>query len=116
MGDVMPPLNLSRSFEAVARQLSFAKAAGELYLAPGAVNQQIRPLETLFDAKLFNYQAVGGIDRKGLRMLPDVQAGLDMLRPPCKSTATPASGRTLTISLAPSFAAKWLLPRLPGFL
>ena len=48
-------------------------------------------------------------------MLPDVQAGLYMLRPPCKSTATPASGRTLTISVAPSFAAKWLLPRLPDF-
>ena len=48
-------------------------------------------------------------------MLPDVQAGLYMLRPPCKSTATPASGKTLTISVAPSFAAKWLLPRLPDF-
>ena len=42
-----------------------------MYLAPGAVNQQIHALETLFGAKLFNYHAVGGIDRKGLRMLPD---------------------------------------------
>jgi DNA-binding transcriptional LysR family regulator len=54
MRNVMPPLNLSRSFEAVARQLSFGKAAGELHLAPGAVSQQIRALQRLFGAKLFN--------------------------------------------------------------
>lgn len=49
------------------------------------------------------------------RMLPDVQAGLGSLSRACSSKAAPLGERTLTISVAPSFASKWLLPRLPGF-
>ena len=48
-------------------------------------------------------------------MLPDVQAGLDLLSRACSNQALPVGERTLTISVAPSFASKWLLPRLPSF-
>jgi LysR family glycine cleavage system transcriptional activator len=48
-------------------------------------------------------------------MLPDVQAGLEMLAKAVASKASPSGDRTLTISVAPSFASKWLVPRLPMF-
>jgi LysR family glycine cleavage system transcriptional activator len=112
----LPPLNSLRSFEAVARQLSFSKAAQELYVTPGAVSQQIRGLEELLGAKLFDRtRRWVALTDTGARMLPDVQAGLDSLSRACSSRAAPVAEPTLTISVAPSFASKWLLPRLSGF-
>ena len=106
-----------RSFEAVARQLSFSKAAEELHVTPGAVSQQIRLLEELLGRWLFdrNKRSVALTDA-ATRMLPDIQAGLEMLsRATSSKRRRSASGR-LTISVAPSFASKWLLPRLAEFL
>jgi len=105
-----------RSFEAVARQLSFSKAADELRVTPGAVSQQIRSLEELLGTRLFDRtrRSVALTDA-ATRMLPDVQAGLEMLSRAVSRKATPLSERTLTISVAPSFASKWLLPRLASF-
>jgi len=112
----LPPLNSLRSFEAVARQLSFRKAAWELHVTPGAVSQQIRALEDLLGAKLFDRtRRWVALTDTAARMLPDVQAGFDSLSRACGSNAAPVGERALTISVAPSFASKWLLPRLPGF-
>jgi LysR family transcriptional regulator, glycine cleavage system transcriptional activator len=76
----LPPLSALRSFEAVARQLSFSKAADELHVTPGAVSQQIRSLEELLGTRLFDRtrRSVALTDA-ATRMLPDVQAGLEML-------------------------------------
>lgn len=112
----LPPLSSLRSFEAVARQLSFSKAAEELHVTPGAVSQQIRALEELLGAKLFHRtRRWVALTDMAARMLPDVQAGLDALSRAGSSKTAPVGERTLTISVAPSFASKWLLPRLPGF-
>src|SRR4051812_17847713 len=112
----LPPLSSLRSFEAVARQLSFSKAAEELHVTPGAVSQQIRLLEDLLGVKLFDRtrRSVALTDM-ATRMLPEIQAGLEMLSRACSSKTAPVGERTLTISVAPSFASKWLLPRLAGF-
>src|SRR4029450_13564939 len=112
----LPPLSSLRSFEAVARQLSFSKAAEELHVTPGAVSQQIRQLEDLLGVKLFDRtrRSVAPTDT-ATRMLPEIQAGLDMLARACSSKTAPVGERTLTISVAPSFASKWLLPRLGRF-
>ena len=112
----LPPLSSLRSFEAVARQLSFSKAARELHVTPGAVSQQIGALEELLGAKLFERtRRWVALTDTATRMLPDVQAGLDSLSRACRSKAVPVGEPTLTISVAPSFASKWLLPRLPEF-
>ena len=112
----LPALSSLRSFEAVARQLSFSKAAEELHVTPGAVSQQIRALEELLGARLFDRtkRSVALTD-VATRMLPDIQAGLEMLSRAIDSKTGPIGARTLTISVAPSFASKWLLPRLPDF-
>jgi len=113
---VLPPLNALRAFEAVARHLSFSKAADELHVTPGAVSQQIRALEELLGERLFNRtKRWVCLTEPASRMLPDVQAGLEILNRACSSKAAPVGERTLTISVAPSFASKWLLPRLPSF-
>ena len=85
-------------------------------MTPGAVSQQIRALEELLGAKLFDRTRRSvSLSDTGARMLPDIQAGLEMLSRAVSSKTTSFGERTLTISVAPSFASKWLLPRLPKF-
>jgi len=116
MAQSLPPLSALRSFEAVARLLSFSKAAVELHVTPGAVSQQITSLESLLGTRLFDRtrRSVALTDA-AMRMLPDIQAGLEMLARAIGRKASPAGERTLAISVTPSFASKWLLPRLPAF-
>ena len=64
----LPPLSSLRSFEAVARQLSFSKAAEELHVTPGAVSQQVRSLEELLGTRLFHRTRRSVVDRKSTRL------------------------------------------------
>jgi LysR family transcriptional regulator, glycine cleavage system transcriptional activator len=112
----LPPLSSLRSFEAVARRLSFSKAAEELHVTPGAVSQQVRLLEELLGIRLFDRTKRSvALTEFATRMLPDIQAGLEMLSRAVSCKTGSIGARTLTISVAPSFASKWLLPRLPNF-
>lgn len=113
---MLPPLGALRAFEAVARRLSFTRAAEELHVTPGAVSQQIRSLEQLLGDQLFvrTKRSVALTDAAA-RLLPDIQAGLDILARACSSRTASADGTALSISVAPSFASKWLLPRLGDF-
>lgn len=111
----LPPLSSLRAFEAVARRLSFSRAAEDLNVTPGAVSQQIRLLEDLLGVRLFDRtrRSVALTDT-AMQMLPEIQLGLETLsRAFEKRIAT--TSRTLTISVAPSLASKWLLPRLTDF-
>ena len=85
-------------------------------VTPGAVSQQIRTFEERLGVRLFDRTKRSvSLTQAAARMLPDVQAGLDLLSRACSNQALPVGERTLTISVAPSFASKWLLPRLPSF-
>ena len=111
----LPPLSSLRAFEAVARRLSFTHAAADLSVTPGAVSQQIRLLEQLLGECLFaRTRRSVTLTETGMRMLPEVQLGLETLSR-AMNKKTSGAGRTLTISVAPSFASKWLLPRLTEF-
>jgi LysR family glycine cleavage system transcriptional activator len=115
MLDRLPPLSSLRAFEAVARRLSFTRAAEDLHVTPGAVSQQIRFLEHYLDAALFERTRRSvALTEAGMKMLPEIQAGLETLAR-ALTTKTTTSGKALTISVAPSFASKWLLPRLSDF-
>jgi LysR family transcriptional regulator, glycine cleavage system transcriptional activator len=113
----LPPLGSLRAFEAVARRLSFTRAADELHVTPGAVSQRVRQLEELLCQRLFvRTKRSVALTEIGMRMLPDVQAGLDTLSRAIRSHSSPTGhDRILTVSVAPSFASKWLLPRLADF-
>ena len=116
MAHRVPPLSALRAFDAVARRLSFTRAAEELHVTPAAVSQQVRVLEGQLGTPLFqrSRRAVS-LTPAGYAILPDVQAGFESLSRVLSGAVRQPYGKTLTISVAPSFASKWLLPRLPGF-
>ena len=109
----LPPLNALRAFEAAARHLNFSRAADELAVTPGAVSQQIQNLEDYVGAALFKRTP------KGLLLtdaaLPALREAFDRLAEAASMLTAAVDGRRLTVSVAPSFAAKWLVPRLGKF-
>ncbi len=112
----LPPLNALRVFEAVARNLSFSKAAEELNVTPGAVSQQIKALEEFLGNTVIRRQ------KRGLLLTDEAQASLPLLREAFERMgeaadilARRADSDRLRISVAPSLAAKWLVPRLDRF-
>ena len=109
----LPPLAALRAFEAAARHLSFTRAAQELHVTQTAISHQIRALEDLLGVKLFRRLARGLVlTEEAQRYLPAVRDAFARLE---TATAELLAGRTegaLTASVLPSFAARWLVPRL----
>lgn len=110
----LPPLNALRVFEVVTRHLNFRLAAEELGVTQAAVAQQIRGLEAILELKLFERLP------RGLRMTDPGRTYSIAIREAFAliSTATEAlkpDDLDLTVSVTPTFAAKWLIPRLSSF-
>ncbi|WP_282608039.1 transcriptional regulator GcvA [Pelagibius sp. Alg239-R121] len=112
----LPPLNALRAFEAAARHLSFTKAADELFVTQAAVSHQIKTLEAHLGIQLFrrlNRRLL--LTDAGQAYFPELRDALDMMsRATLRIRGQDKTGN-LKISVLPSFAAKWLLPRLPRF-
>lgn len=116
MARTLLPLNALRVFESAARHLSFSRAAEELAVTPGAVSQQIRQLEDIIRAPLFKREAKGlQLTDLGRSAMPLVAEGLDRLRDASALMREPPRRRQVSISVAPSFASKWLMPRMDDF-
>ena len=112
----LPPLNALRSYEAAARHLSFTRAAGELGVTPAAVSHQVKMLEDHLGVALFqrvNRQLV--LTEAGGACLPGIRAAFEGLSTAIDSISVAGRSGVLTVSVAPSFASKWLLPRLERF-
>jgi LysR family transcriptional regulator, glycine cleavage system transcriptional activator len=114
--DRMPPLNALRAFEVAARRLSFTQAADELNVTPGAISQQIRQLEEFAGTPLFKRtgRAVVLTDAAEAS-LPLVREAFERIAEAGRILQAPARRGRVVISAAPSFAAKWLTPRLDAF-
>lgn len=110
----LPPLNALRAFEAAARNLNFRLAAEEIGVTQGAVAQQVRHLENVLSLRLFERLPRGlALTTEGHAYFSAVQRALNIIQ-----DATEALNRrssSLTISTTPSFASKWLIPRLSEF-
>jgi LysR family glycine cleavage system transcriptional activator len=112
----LPSLNALRAFWAAARHGSFVAAADELHVTPSAVSLQVRQLEDELGQKLFERTPRGLIlTTDGAQILPGVNDAFARLQETLIDDPLGADEQTLTISVAPSFATKWLLPRLDGF-
>jgi LysR family glycine cleavage system transcriptional activator len=110
------PLNALRAFEAAARHLSFSRAADELSVTPGAVSQHIRQLEDHAGAPLFRRNGRGlELSDTGRAALPLLREGFERLLDASALLREPPKRRQVAVSVAPSFAAKWLMPRLDRF-
>lgn len=111
----LPPLSALRAFEAAARHLSFKRAAEELHVTPAAVSQQIKALEAYLGLTLFRRLTRAlEVTPQGLVMLPKIREGFDCLAAAVESTRRSGDG-VLTVNAPPSFASRWLVPRLPRF-
>ncbi len=112
----LPPLNALRAFEAAGRHLSFRKAAEELNVTPAAISHQVKALEEFCGAPLFRRltRALLLTDT-GQVALPLLGEGFDRLAEAATGMQAHEDGPLLTVSVAPSFAAKWLVPRLDRF-
>ncbi|HLZ66346.1 MAG TPA: transcriptional regulator GcvA [Aliidongia sp.] len=112
----LPPLNALRAFEAAARHLSFLKAAEELHVTAGAISQQIKTLEDHLGLKLFRRQPRGVLlTDAGQRYGKRIGHLLDEIAGATRDLARQSGGAVLTVTTMPSFAARWLIPRLGAF-
>ena len=109
-------LNALRAFEAAARQLSFVAAAEELNVTPSAISQHIKSLEDYLGVKLFQRSKVGiSLTQEARAAYPDVKDGLDRLVSGLTKMRGAGVDHIITVTMPPSFAAKWLLPRIERF-
>lgn len=116
----LPPLTALRAFEAAARHGSFVRAAAELNVTPGAISQHVKTLERQTGLALFLRQARGvRLTEAGRAYLPGIAEGFDRLARATQQAADGAAGRILagrlSVTVLPSFAAGWLVRRLPAF-
>lgn len=109
----LPSLDALRAFEAAGRQLSFTLAAAELGVTQGAVSRRIRGLEQALGTRLFErrIRAVT-LTAAGRRYLASVQEGLEIIARGTSAVRSERRADRLVVSALPSFAARWLMPRL----
>src|SRR2546423_10406677 len=113
----LPPLNALKAFEAIARHLSFAKAADELHVTPAALSHQIRALESQLGLALFHRRTRAiELTDAGRLVYPGLHAGFESVRNAIGQLARARDGNVLVISATPGLVAKWLIPRLWRFL
>lgn len=112
----LPSLNALRAFWAAARHGSFAAAATELHVTASAVSLQVRQLEDELGVKLFQRTPKGLVlSAQGAEILPGISDAFSQLQSTLIKAPEAGGVQTLTVSVAPSFATKWLLPRLDRF-
>lgn len=112
----LPPLPTLRTFEAVARNLSFTKAADELALTQSAVSHQIRALEEHLGARLFQRLHRGiELTADGRGFLEGARAGLDTILLASERIRNRRRVGVLTVAAPAAFAIWWLVPRLGRF-
>ena len=113
----LPTLNGLQAFEAAARHMSFAAAAEELNLTPSAVSYQVRSLEDRLGVDLFaRLNRAIALTEAGEALYPDVREAFARMRIAVDRLSADTPANVLVVSTGPSFAAKWLSPRLFGFM
>jgi LysR family glycine cleavage system transcriptional activator len=116
MRDSLPPLNALRAFEAAARHLSFKQAAQELHVTPAAIGHQVKALENYLGVQLFlRLNRALRLTEAGQVCLPQLRDGFDRLAQAVDRAKSYDRGGVLRVSVAPTLAVKWLVPRLVRF-
>lgn len=111
-----PPFTALRAFEAAARNGSFARAADELGVSAAAVSQQIQQMEEFAGQPLFRRLGRGvELTDAGKAALPHLTQAMASLAEAARVMRLPLRSRRVAVSAPPSFAIKWLVPRLERF-
>jgi LysR family glycine cleavage system transcriptional activator len=105
-----------RAFEAAARERSLTRAAEALHVTHGAISHQIKALESDLGVRLVERSGRGiRLTDEGERFATRVRTAFAELTTAVQEIATRANPRLLRASVVPSFAARWLLPRIGRF-
>ncbi|PHM61951.1 LysR family transcriptional regulator [Xenorhabdus ishibashii] len=116
MSKRLPPLNALRVFDAAARHLSFTKAAEELFVTQAAVSHQMKSLEDFLGLKLFRRRNRSILlTEDGQSYYLDIKEIFTAINDATRKLQARSAKGALTVSLSPSFAIQWLVPRLSGF-
>ncbi len=116
MSRKIPPLKSLRAFEAAGRHLSFTRAADELFVTQAAVSHQIKTLEEFLGLPLFirrNRKLL--LTDEGQNYWPKIRDVFENLTAATELVKSQVAGGPLTVSVVPTFATSWLIPRLSKF-
>ncbi|WP_024872473.1 transcriptional regulator GcvA [Tolumonas lignilytica] len=112
----LPPLNALKAFEAAARHLSFTKAAEELFVTQAAISHQIKTLEEFLGLKLFRRRNRSLLlTEEGQGYYQDIRSIFSSIGEATERLMARSAKGTLTVTMQPSFAIQWLVPRLMLF-
>jgi len=112
----LPPLNSLRAFEAASRHASFTRAAQELFVTQGAISRHVAALEGWLKVQLFLRSSRGiELTPKGAVFFRIVRGALDQLEYGTRQLQEKPDDKTLRLKLPPTFAIRWLVPRLAQF-
>ena len=112
----LPQVAFFQGFEAAARNLSFTKAAEELFITQSAVSRQIKALEDHLGVTLFERRPRSLVLTEHGQALYGVAAdALDRLQTAVDRLRTDGRTRLLSITTTTGFASLWLIPRLRRF-
>ena len=117
MADRIPPMQALRAFDAAARTGSLTRAAESLHVTHGAISHQIKALEEAFGVKLVERSGRGiRLTDEGERFAARLRGALTEISDAVREIADRSNPRQLRLSTLPSFAARWLLPRIARFM
>lgn len=112
----IPPLQALRALEAVARSGSLTRAAAELHVTHGAISHQLKGLEDALGVSLVERAGRGvRLTDEGERFASRVKVALAELAEAVREVTEHRNPRHFRVSVMPSFAARWLLPRVGRF-
>ncbi len=112
----IPSLAALRAFEAAARHGNFSEAARELNVTHAAIAQHVRGIEAELNTSLLVRAGRGvALTDGGRQLAAALSDGFGLITEGVRQVAADAANRPITISVTPSFAENWLMPRLAGF-
>lgn len=112
----IPSLAALRAFEAAARHGSFSQAATELNVTHAAIAQHVRALEDRCSETLMTRQGRGmALTPAGIEFAAGLREGFSRIADAVDTLEQASRTRPLNISMTPSFAANWLIPKLGSF-
>jgi len=116
MSRAIPPLNPLHVFAVVAQVGNFTRAAQELRVTQSAVSRQIATLEAYLGLKLFSRQRQGiELTAVGARFFEEIGPAFETIAVATERLRLSRSREALRLEVYPTFAAKWLIPRLARF-
>ncbi|HTR08291.1 MAG TPA: transcriptional regulator GcvA [Paraburkholderia sp.] len=116
MTRLLPPFPALRAFEAAARHNSFSAAAGELNVTHGAISRQVAALEAWVGVQVFHRHGKRvALTEDGRRYLAAIQAAFNDIARATGQLRDTGVVHVLRVNALPTFAMKWLLPRLSQF-